>query len=302
MRLPSFTLKSGQVYDSYDGKRLIYEVGCNTVIYTLINPKATTSYGFFIQSMEGFIFDVTTRSVAAKVVKQTAPIKTIVKYEMYFLLGMVSTVSTAALILVVGTDITVSGIMARQKMLAAKKLSQDLYAEQKSIAKYAPVLHSKLEEFFISESKVKWDGFSKKLPETIVNDEKTQAQLAGVLAGKAVLSPKAFTVWAAVFTILSTAVIKSATKSPEAYARTIEQKYRPVLDDLQSVDLDDPLAAAQAAVKFRKILLDSGVSVSDQEVLAILREVSSNSTRLEKSLVNINRSFHEFSQSIKNDF
>jgi hypothetical protein len=105
-----------------------------------------------------------------------------------------------------------------------------------------------------------------------------------------------------VFTILTTAVIKSATKSPEAYARTIEQKYRPVLDDLQSADLDDPLAAAQAAVKFRKILLDSGVSVSDQEVLAILREVSSNSTKLEQSLVNINRSFHEFSQSINNDF
>jgi hypothetical protein len=37
MRLPSFILKSGQVYDSYDGKRLIYEVGCNTVIYTLIS-------------------------------------------------------------------------------------------------------------------------------------------------------------------------------------------------------------------------------------------------------------------------
>jgi hypothetical protein len=70
--------------------------------------------------MDGFIFDATNRSVADKVVKATALIKTIIKYEMYFLLGMASTVGTAALIIVVGTDISVSGIMAKHKCLPPK--------------------------------------------------------------------------------------------------------------------------------------------------------------------------------------
>lgn len=105
MKLANFTLKSGQVYDGFDGKRLIYEVGCNTVIYTLINPKSHDNYNFYLQGIDSFTFDVTSRSVAAGVVKATAPIKTIVKYEMYFLLGLVSTVSLPALIIVVSSDI-----------------------------------------------------------------------------------------------------------------------------------------------------------------------------------------------------
>lgn len=39
MRLPNLVLRSGQIYEGYDGKRLIYEVGCKEIIYLLINPK-----------------------------------------------------------------------------------------------------------------------------------------------------------------------------------------------------------------------------------------------------------------------
>jgi hypothetical protein len=120
MKLPDLILQSGQVYDAFDGKRIVFEVGCNTIIYCLVNPKSARNYEFYLQSMDGFAFDITNRSVAAKVVKATTPLKTIVKYEMYFLMGLLSTVSLPALILVVGTDITVSGILAKKNMRLAK--------------------------------------------------------------------------------------------------------------------------------------------------------------------------------------
>jgi hypothetical protein len=95
--------------------------------------------------MDGFVFDSTNRSVAAKVVKTTAPLKTIVKYEMYFLLGLLSAASLSALILVTGTDIAVSGIFAKKNFDAGKKLGATLCAERKNIAEYPPVWHSKIE-------------------------------------------------------------------------------------------------------------------------------------------------------------
>lgn len=294
MKIPDFVLKSGQVYEAYDGKRIIYEVGCDTVIYTLINPKGAANYEFYLQSMSGFVFDATSRSVAAKVVKTTAPLKTIVKYEMYFLLGLMSAASLPALILVTGTDITVSGILAKKKFDAGKKLSETLYAERQNIAEYAPVLHSKIEQFLVAESKVKWSGFGKKLPETIAKDEKTQAQLAGVLVGKAALSAQPFTVWTAAFTILSTAAIKSLTKSPDAYAKALDSKYRPLLEEIQSVDFNNPSAVVVAAQKFRSLLEESGVKITDAEAAQILREIYTNRDKLETSLRNVSQALYEF--------
>lgn len=294
MKLPNFTLKSGQVYDSFDGKRLIYEVGCNSVIYMISNPKARDNYSFYIQPMDDFAFDVTTRSAAAKVTKMTAPIKTIVKYEMYFIMGIVSTISLPALIIVVGSDVAVSGIMMKAKFDAAKKFSNDLMSEHHAMSSYAPTLHTKLDDFFKSQAKVKLDIYPKKLPETIVKDEKTQAQLAGVLIGKYTLSPKAFTVWTAVFTILTTAVIKSVTKSPETYYQVLDQRYRPILDELLSVNWDNTIAVSNAASKFRKIMEDAGIEINDKEALAILIEINQNQNALSKSLVKIDKSFREF--------
>jgi len=137
----------------------------------LINPKDHNNYNFYLQGIDGFAFDVTSRSVAAKVVKATAPIKTIVKYEMYFLLGLVSTVSLPVLIMIVSSDIVVSGILAKAKMDAAKKFSLVLLAEHKITTSYAPTLHVKIEEFLNSQVKVKLKNYAKQLPETIAKDE-----------------------------------------------------------------------------------------------------------------------------------
>jgi len=298
MKIPDFVLKSGQVYDGLDGKRLIYEVGCNSVIYNLIDPKSTNKYQFFIQQMDDFVFDVTTRSMAGKVAKTTAPVITIVKYEMYFLLGLISTLSIGALIIVVGGDVTVSGIVGFSKAQAAQRLSQTLLDEHQNIESYAPVLHSKLEEFFIADNKVTIKNYGKGLPETIIKDEKTQAQLTGVLVGKATLSPKPFTFWAALFTILTTAVIKSATKSPESYAKAVEGRYGPIIKNLQDTDWNNTIAVTKAAQDLRKIIEGVGVNVTDKEALSILLEVRNDSNKIEGSVRNINDAFKTFQSEI----
>jgi len=120
-----------------------------------------------------------------------------------------------------------------------------------------------------------------------------------VLVGKAVLSPKSFTVWSAIFTISTTAVIKSVTKSPEAYAQTIDKRYRPVLDELQAVDWNNSAAASQAATKFKIVFKDAGIEMTDQEALTILMEVVKDSDKLDKSLGNIDKAFKEFKMAIE---
>ncbi len=299
MKIPDFVLKSGQVYDGFDGKRLIYEVGCNSVIYNLIVPTSTNKYQFFIQQMDDFVFDVTTRSMAGKVAKTTAPVVTIVKYEMYFLLGLISTLSMGALVIVVGGDIFVSGVVGLDKAKAAQQLSKTLLDEHQNIESYAPVLHSKLEEFFVADNKVNIKNYGKNLPETVIKDEKTQAQLAGVLVGKAVLSPKPFTFWSAVFTILSTGVIKSATKSPESYAKAVDERYSPIIKNLQETDWDNTAAATQAVTDLRKIIEGTGVKITDREALSILLEVKNNANKIENSICNITEAFQTFKSEIR---
>ena len=64
--------------------------------------------------------------MAIKLAKITAPVITIVKYEMYFLLGLISTLGMGALVIVVGVDATLSGIVGFSKAQAAQRLSQTL--------------------------------------------------------------------------------------------------------------------------------------------------------------------------------
>ena len=296
--MPKFTLRSGQVYDGYDGKRIVYEVGCDTIIYLMSVRNLTGQYDFFIQHVDGFVLDVTMRSVAEKVVVATKPIRTIAKYEMYFMLGLISSASIPALIMVTGSDIAVSSLMARKKVIAAKDLSIDVLNEYNNIDSYAPTLGVKFKEIFVSQSKVKWSDIGDKLPKTIIVDEKTQAQLAGVIAGKAVLNPKTFTVWTAVFAILSTAVVKSITKSPDIYAKNIDERYRPILEDFKKLDFENPAAAREAAIKFSELIKESGVSVTDREAMLIFSEIAKNPVKLQQSLVKMDNSFRKFSSEI----
>ncbi len=141
--ISTYRLRSGDVYSSYDGKRLIYEVGCNSIIYLLVNPKLQTHYHFFLQPIHAFMWDITGRNLGEKVHKVVRPLKTLVKYEMYILLGLFSTVSIPMLIIVTGSDATVHGVLSYAKVEAAKKLSKDITNESNNLQRTAPTLHRK---------------------------------------------------------------------------------------------------------------------------------------------------------------
>lgn len=298
MKIPDFILSSGDIYDGFDGKRLIYEVGCNSVIYTLVSSNSPSKYQFYLQSIEDFVYDVTTRSIAAKVSKTAAPIVTLIKYEMYFLLGLISTASIPALILVVGSDITVSSIMTSKKFKSGNKLSKVLLDEHQKIKTYAPTLHSKMEEFLASEVKIHNKNFGKNLPEIIIKDEKTQGQLAGVLVGKATISPKPFTFWSALFSIFTMALVKSVTKTPEAYGRSMEDRYKPILNLFDETTLVDQQALSSAASALISIFQDAEIRVTKDEAVLLLNEIKNNPAQIRDSILHINNAIKSFNREM----
>ncbi len=150
-----------------------------------------------------------------------------------------------------------------------------------------------------SEARIKWRKLGKQLPETIVKDEKTQAQLAGVLLGKATLAPNAFTGWTVLFVMLATSIIKSVTKSPEAYAEVLNDRYAPVMKQLMATQWENPAEMRQAALTIVKIMNESGVELTAEETVSIIKEVQAHPNELRQSLITIDRSLKEFNRATK---
>ncbi|ARU54338.1 hypothetical protein OLMES_0232 [Oleiphilus messinensis] len=299
MDVATIPLQSGNIYKAFDGKRLIYEVGCESVVYLMLNQTSPNHLRFYLQPIQAFLWDISGRDLASRVTNSTRHIETIVKYEMYFLLGMISTISIPMLVMVTGSDITVSAILASKKARAAIKLSEDISSQNEALKKCAPTLQKKLQEFITAESKIKWGELGNRLPENIITDEKTQAQFAGVLAGKATLSPNAFTAWTAVFTVLSTAAIKSVTKSPETYGKFVSERYGPITNELSNTNWQDPREAEIATMQLLKLLQEAGVNVTQREMLLIIQEITTNPLCVSETMQEMSKSFTEFNKAIQ---
>ena len=289
-----FILKSGQIHPSIEGKRLIVEVGCNSIIYILNKPGSHLNYHYFIQSTEAFAYDVFTRYLAHQVATACAPIVTIVKYEMYFLMGILSTVSIPMLIAVTGSDIAYNAAVALHKFNAVRDLINSLSQTGEQVKEYAPTLHRKIMEYIHAEVAPKITQHLNQLPKTIAKDEKTQAQLAGTLVGKALISPKALTAWGALMTILSSLAIKSMTKTPQAYTEVYLSRYKPIIAELSSSNWANIEQKKQAIQRLIDLLRESGVKISYGEMVAIFKEVNGNSGKLKQALDDINKSFKTF--------
>lgn len=297
-KLPEFTLKAGQVHAWHGDKRVIYEVSCDSVIFLRVSPGRPDNYNFFIQDLNSFAYDITNGELAYQVSKKTSLIKTIVKYEMYFIMGVISAASIPALIMVVGSDVLVSSAQARSKMSSSKALAQTILSERERIKELAPTLHEKLEQFIVSQLQVDSDRLAANTLDRVASDEKTRGQLAGALAGKATVSPRPFTAWSAIFTILCTGFIKSAINLPEGYLEAVKSKHKPLVDEIQKIDWSNPGAAAGVATQFLEMFRDSGVTVSSTEAMTIVHEVRSNPAALKDSFEKIIRSFIDFNREI----
>jgi hypothetical protein len=294
-------VQAGHIYHSYDGRRLILEVGCKTVIYIHINQKQPAKHHrVFIQSENGFSADTTIRRDAAQIARNTRHVEAIVKFEMYFILGVLSTASFAAWLAVTGSDVTVLYARNKPKGEAAKTMSTKLLKELDEIGGYAPTLHRKIIELIAAEVNGNWIRLGQQLPKTIVTDEKVQAQVAGILFGKWALStPKSFTLWTIISTLLTQAAVKSVTKSADAYKAILDQRYMPIVNEIRSINPNDPATLQRPAVKLVGLMKEAGVTITVNEVTTILREISKNPQRAYKNMSNITKAVDEFNKAMK---
>jgi len=294
-------LESGMVFPSFDGRRVVFEVGCKTIIYLLIHPNRqhASHHRFFIQSINGFVYDITEKLMAAEVVRKTTPMVTLVKYEMYFFMGMFSALSLPMWLAVTGSDLLYTASAAKAKHTAARQLAKVILFESNDIKVYAPTLHRKLELFLEFEKKVKWSKLGKQLPETIIKDDKTQGMVAGILFGKATIAHGAFNAWTVLYTILMQAATKPFTKAIDAYADVISNRYGPIINNLSTLNYNDSNAVKQAAQQLAKIMQESGVEITAAEAEKIIGEIRSNPEKLYLSLQNIQKSLAEFAWKMK---
>jgi len=293
-------LRSRTVYPSYDGKRLILEVGCTTVLYLQISPaNGATHHHFFIQSHKEFLWDVTTRAIAAKVSRAAQPIVTIAKYEMYFLLGMFSTIGITAWLAVTGSDITVTTISLRDKIKAFRELARTLAKESAIIKAFAPTLHNKMMELITVEKQNVKSNTIDNLPSKVITDEKTQAQVAGILYGKQVLSPKSLSAWGALSTVLIQSVIKSFTNMPDAFIQAVEQRYLSLFKSLANTDWNNIQERQRAIIRLTQMLQDTGVNIAPNEMEIIIKEIQHHPNELQNSLVTIFNAFKQFQLSVQ---
>tara|TARA_B100000446_G_scaffold137825_1_gene130288 strand:+ start:800 stop:1876 length:1077 start_codon:yes stop_codon:yes gene_type:complete len=289
-------VKPGNIYQAFDGRRLVVEVGCRTVIYIHINPsQPSRHHRVFIQSESAFSGDTTIRRDAAIIAKNTQHIETIVKYEMFFILGVLSTASLSAWLMVTGADVSVMYAHNVVVGKAAKKLVNTLFTELAEVKAYAPVLHQKIVEMIIAEGEHNAVGAVKTLPETIVKDEKVQAQVAGIIFGKwAMPNGNPFNLWTVISVVLTQAAVKSVTKYGDAYLTAIDSRYQPIISEMKTVNPANKASLEKPARSLVALMREAGVSVTTLEANTILAEISTNSEKAFKNLTNVTNAIIEF--------
>lgn len=283
------SIAAGSIYQAFDGKRLVVEVGCETIVYLHINPQQPQRHHrLFIQSERAFSGDTTVRRDAAEIAHNTRHVETIAKYEMFFILGVLSTASLPAWLMVTGSDVTY--LYASKKVVAdaAKQLATTLLNELQEIGSYAPTLHAKVWELIVAEGKNNAVHAGKQLPATIAKDEKVQAQVAGIIFGKwAMPNGNSFNIWTLIGVLFTQAAVKSVTKYGDAYVKAIEQRYNPLIEEIRLLNLSQPSTFQKPAKMLVKLMQESGVTVSPDEAIEMLREVISNKDKAHKNFSNI---------------
>jgi len=298
-KLGSVTVKSRVVYPAFDGKRLVVEVGCNTIIYLQISPtKKNIHHRFFLQKHKDFLFDITTRAVAAKVSRAAEPIVTIAKYEMYFLMGIFSTVSIPMWLIITGTDVTVSLVGLKHKGKAFRKLAKSILNELENIRQYAPTLHVKMMQIIRAEKNRTIVDTRKELPKKVITDKKAQAQTAGILYGKYAMAANPLTVWSALLTILIQAGVKSVSNIPNTYLTVLDKRYASKVRSLTNTNWYDLRERKQAISKIVDLLKNAKVPISASELEKIVKEVQQNPQNLQNSFINIMNAYKEFKRVI----
>lgn len=275
------TVSPGDVFQAHQGKRLVLEVGCSTIIFIHIevsNPQK--HHRIFIQSDEAFNFDTTLRRDAAEIARNTRHIDTIVRFEIYFIMGVLSTLGLGMWLAVTGADVTVLVARKRGKVNATKKFSTSFLRELYELNKVAPVLTSKIISLVETELSDSSKRSVREVPSVMASDEKTVGQISGVVFGKLLVSDKPFSAAGLLTAVIGQIATKSLTNFPSAFIRAAEARYSSLIESISSARQGNPAAMVSAANDLLKIFNDSGMTVTAQEAKEILQEVKRNPQKI----------------------
>lgn len=285
----------GAIFHAHDSKRLVIEVGCKTVIYIHIEPhNPQKHHRIFIQSDEAFNFDITLRRDAAEIARNTRNVERLITFEIYFILGALSTLGWGMWLAVTGADVTYLVANKRTQANASKELSQKIISELSEMRTYAPTLTRKILELVTSELITNGQETFIGMPESLINNEQALGQIAGVIFGQWAGNPSAFTVWALFTTVILRGTSIAATNYPSEFIRNAEEKYSSLIDKVQNADPSKPLTMAPAINALIKLANESGVRINEQEARLIIEEVSRNPLRTKRNLSNIGQALNEF--------
>lgn len=263
--LTSLTLKSGEIYPTTMGKRVIIEVTKDRVIF-VEQLNTQKSPAFYIQTPHGFHLnwlDVIRRDAANK----TAGAVILAEWEVQFLVGVVAGGSWKGLAAVIGVDILEES-MTQKKTRATKeavRVLQILLAFRKDLRAVAPTLTNVISDLM-------WmtllRGQQQFLVSEMAKDPKVAARAAGTIAaqlGKQAMDQR-LTVTSFIWTILSQVGIKATLTVPAALSKTVEK--------LSTSDSASIVTNIENALKTVDVIL------SPAEKAEIIKEIEANPVKI----------------------
>ncbi|ABC29752.1 hypothetical protein HCH_02983 [Hahella chejuensis KCTC 2396] len=293
-------LKSKRFYKDVKGERLIIEVGCTTVIFLQISPEDKSVHNrIFIQRHDEFIYDTDLALLHQKLYETTKPIKTLVKYEMYVMMGYISTLGIAGLLASAGSSTAYSLAQNQHLVYAYITLTKSLGLELDRMASFAPTFRIVLLNFMVSERRDGLKDTLQRIPRAIINDEAVQGNVVGILMGEYDKAPQKFSGWSVISVVLIQGIVNSFLKFPKALSVEINERYIKIINDLRNLDISNKEQKKQATAKVVELFQNSGISISDRETQLILDEIVVNPNEFLNSLNNIELAFKEFLFRVK---
>ncbi len=292
------TLEAGDVWEDWDGQRLVIEATHRRVIY--LKHGGTGAGHIFLQSPKHFITNVAVDTMNRKAAQKTAITKRFAEWEMHFVTGFLGAAHWVGLVSVFGMDIFQQVVGERKRNGAYRESSKDIIEVDQELKAISPVFRQKLLEILIggikSKPGEKAKTFIQTLPADMIKDDKTTGRIAGAIAAKFIVNPanKNLAFYFVFQTITTQIATKSITKIPGALGHTLSESFKKLVPNVKDLDPANP--------KDRQVLLNHlvdsfkqlGVNVTPTEAQSIYEEIRLNPIRIAANLAKLGFAFERF--------
>ena len=276
--------KKGQTCMATDGLRVVLWAGHLGVFYVLVNELSPCNGISYFQTPKGFIDEVKTFPFI-DAARRATPIAKLAEYEMQFLMGVCSCVSSVGFVTVMGTDALKFVLKNKDNFARWSKAVSVCFRVRDILKEHTPTLYEKILDLVLLSA---WGGLKSiggNLPEAMATDPMISARGAGVLVGKLgkKVMAQRLSALSVIWTILWTVLTKVASSIPGALKLTVS-------DQQQNAE---QIVAALGSI---------GVPISDKEARKIIEEImrNANTERVRDALRMLNESFEPFKLTVGN--